>query len=84
MAVRPMRFSWNACPVHDVVYPAGSDRDTSSTAVIACPELKPGALLPMTFAARKPLKRSSWSGPVVLLTEISALTGIMSPAAERT
>ena len=28
---------------------------TSSTAAIAWPELKPGALLPMTFAARKPL-----------------------------
>ena len=34
----------------------------------------------MTLAARKPLKRSSWSGPVVLLDRrCSALTGIMSP-----
>ncbi len=80
-----MRFSWNACPVHaDRVAGRAVACATSSTVAIAWPELTPGAPLPMTLAARKPLKRSSWSGPVVLRTVMSALTGIMSPSAERT
>ena len=82
----PVRFSWNACPLHASVYPAGSASEaTRSTAWIACPELTPGLPEPRTFAARKPLKRSTCSAPTMLSMRTSAFSGIISPVVvERT
>ena len=45
---------------------------------MASPDETPGLPPPRIFAARKPLKRSSCSGPTTLLVRISALRGIIS------
>ena len=76
----PVRFSWNAWPVHAIWKPSGSAlAATSSTAAIASPELTPRVPEPTRRAAMKPLKRSSCSGPTTSLTCISAFSGIIWP-----
>ena len=59
-------------------------RAVAATTLMASPELTPWTALPNTLAARKPLKRSSCSGPTTCLTEISAETGTMLPLLART
>ena len=57
---------------------------TSSSAAITCPDETPGAGFARSLAAGNTLKRSTSSGPVVGTAFTRTLSGIMSPACERT
>src|SRR5262249_5375914 len=83
--VLPDSFSCSAWPAHAYAKSPGKlSLAAASMARIACPELYPGAWLPVTLTAGKPLKRVTSFGEATYRVVINPESGTLAPLLERT